>query len=235
MIRIENVDVFGFEGALRGMRNPLDSWGMADTEFDTDGSVKKLGEKDKGLMVRLNQAGTSHSKYLRMIHVQMDITAPLYWWKDYDTYKVGTVANSCSTMHKIHAYPFSRDMFACEDLDQIGLNVLDVTIDYLNWHREIFLKSDKKDKEAWRRMIQILPSAFLQKRTVDVSYEMILNMLGDRSHHKLSEFRQLCTTLRYVLPYMDELYCSRYNIKKEEVEDGCNNNTGDDKGSDKVS
>ena len=132
MIKIENLEVWGFRGAIRGMRNPMNSWDKIDTTFDEHGNVIKLGSNDGSLMLRLKVAGPDHRKYLRMIHIQCDVTAPLYWWNDYDSYKVATVANGCSTMHKIHAYELNLSMFSTEDLDEIGLKVLQTTIDYIN-------------------------------------------------------------------------------------------------------
>ena len=206
MIKIECVEVWGFRGALRGMRNPMNSWNKADTIFDDAGRVVKLGSNDAGLMLRLKTAGTDHRKYLRMIHVQCDITAPLYWWKDYDTYKISTVANSCSTMHKIHDKEFTRDMFSTEHLDGMGLICLETIIYYLNHQRDKFIDSNKTDKDAWYRMIQMLPTSYMQKRTVDLNYETLLNIFGARSNHKLYEFRDLCAYLKKELPYIAQLF-----------------------------
>ena len=206
MIKIENLEVWGFRGAIRGMRNPMDSWNRMDTTFDENGNVIKLGSNDASLMLRLKTAGSDHRKYLRMIHIQCDVTAPLYFWKDYDTYKVSTVANSCSTMHKIHAYEINLSMFSTEDLDEIGLNVLQTTIDYMNYYREIYIASGLKDKAAWRKMIQMLPTSFNQKRTIDINYETLLNIFGSRSNHKLQEFRDFCAILKKELPYIADLF-----------------------------
>ena len=140
-----------------------------------------------------------------MIHVKMDITATLYWWKDYDTYKVGTVANSCSTMHKIQESFFTTDMFSCEHLDEQGMNLLQLTCDYLNSQRKTFNDSNKLDKMAWYRMIQMLPSSYEQKRTVDLSYEVVFNILQARSNHRLFEFRELCADELMKLPYIAEI------------------------------
>ena len=206
MIKIENLEVWGFRGAIRGMRNPMNSWDKIDTTFDEHGNVIKLGSNDGSLMLRLKVAGPDHRKYLRMIHIQCDVTAPLYWWKDYDTYKVSTVANSCSTMHKIHAYEINLSMFSTEDLDEIGLNVLQTTIDYMNYYRDIYIASGLTDKTAWRRMIQLLPSSYNQKRTIDINYETLLNIFGSRSNHKLQEFRDFCSFLKKELPYIAALF-----------------------------
>ncbi len=206
MIKIENVEVWGFRGALRGMRNPLNSWHLADTEYDERGYMKNIGINDLRLVERLTSAGDSHRKMLRMIHVQMDITAPLYWWKDYDTYKVATVANGCSTMHKIHAKEFELEDFSHEHLGELGLNVLYNTIGALNYYRQEFLNSGMRDKNAWHNMIQMLPTSYMQKRTVDLSYETILKLIMDRENHKLFEFRDLCEYLKMELPLMKEVY-----------------------------
>lgn len=219
MIKIENLEVWGFRGAIRGMRNPMDSWNRMDTVFAENGDVIKLGENDASLMIRLKKAGTDHRKYLRMIHIQCDVTAPLYFWKDYDTYKVSTVANSCSTMHKIHAYEINQSMFSTEDLDEIGLNVLQTTIDYMNYYRDIYIASGMKDKTAWRRMIQMLPTSYNQKRTIDINYETLLNIFGSRSNHKLQEFRDFCAILKKELPYIAALFDGEvpYDEHEEEV------------------
>ena len=216
MIKIENLEVWGFRGAIRGMRNPMDSWNRMDTVFAENGNVIKLGENDASLMLRLKKAGTDHRKYLRMIHIQCDVTAPLYFWKDYDSYKVSTVSNSCSTMHKIHAYEINQSMFSTEDLDEIGLNVLQTTIDYMNYYREIYIASGLTDKTAWRRMIQMLPTSYNQKRTIDINYETLLNIFGSRSNHKLQEFRDFCSFLKKELPYIAALFEGVTPCEKEE-------------------
>ena len=216
MIKIENLEVWGFRGAIRGMRNPMDSWDRMDTAFADNGDVIKLGENDASLMLRLKKAGPDHRKYLRMIHIQCDVTAPLYFWKDYDSYKVSTVSNSCSTMHKIHAYEINQSMFSTEDLDEIGLNVLQTTIDYMNYYREIYIASGLKDKTAWRRMIQMLPTSYNQKRTIDINYETLLNIFGSRSNHKLQEFRDFCAILKKELPYIAALFEGVTPCEKEE-------------------
>ena len=206
MIKIENLEVWGFRGAIRGMRNPMNSWHRMDTIFAENGDVIKIGDNDASLMLRLKNAGPDHRKYLRMIHIQCDVTAPLYFWKDYDTYKVSTVANSCSTMHKLHAYELNQSMFSTEDLDEIGLNVLQTTIDYMNYYREIYIASGMKDKTAWRKMIQMLPTSYNQKRTIDINYETLLNIFGSRSNHKLQEFRDFCAFLKKELPFIAALF-----------------------------
>lgn len=229
MIKIEHIRTFGFEGALRGMRNPLDSWKMADSTFNDDGDIEVLGPNDESLIKRLTRAGGSHRKFLRMMHVQMDVTAPLYWWKDYDTYKVATVANSCSTMHKIHQYEFTMDMFSTEHLDKVGVNLLDQIIRYLNYYRDVFIKSGRKDKDAWWNMIQMLPTSYMQKRTLDLNYETILAILHDREFHKQDEFRILCATLKRELPLMEMIFEAAFG--KGEVK----NSSGDVSGAELAS
>lgn len=199
MIIVEKIESFGFEAALRGMRNPLNSWNKADS-VKVVGGVD-IGVNDLDLAKRLIRAGSTHRKFTRMIHVQMDVTAPLYWWKDYDTYKVSTVANSCSTMHKIHAKEFTFDDFSTDQLDTIGLDILTMTIKGLNFYRDRF-NEDPNDKHAWYSMIQLLPSSYMQKRTLDLNYETILGIVNDRKNHKLYEFRNFCEVLLKELPYL---------------------------------
>lgn len=198
MIKIENADVFGWEAAIRGMRNPLNSWDKSDSYF-TDHGVS-VGENDLSLMKRLIKAGSDHSKFMRMITVTVDLTAPLYWWKEFDTYKVGTVADSCSTMHKIHAKKFDRSDFSTEHLIPRMKEVLDVTIFNLNACRGNFLKT--KDKTWWWQMIQLLPSSYNQKRTVQVNYTVLKNMYHARKNHKLDEWHEFCRWVE-ALPYSE--------------------------------
>lgn len=202
MIKVENIYTCGWEAALRGMRNPMNSWSFSDSTFGTNNV--SIGPADLALMMRLAKAGTDHRKYLRMIHIQMDVTAPLYWWKDYDTYKVATTANGCSTMHKLHAKNLTLDDFSKEDLDEIGINILQTTIDYINYHRHRFVVDG--DKESWRKMIQALPTSYNQRRTLDINYETALSMIHSRNNHKLQEFRDLCNVLLVVCPYLKEIY-----------------------------
>ena len=204
MIKIEKIKTCGWESSLRGMRNAMNSWHLSDSSY-FDGDVV-IGPNDMNLCLRLIKAGASHRKFLRMIHVQMDITAPLYWWKDYDTYKVSTVANSCSTMHKLHSRDLTLDDFAHDQMDECALNLLKITIDSLNSYRKAFVDSGMKDKQAWYCMIQLLPTSYLQKRTVDLNYETILSIIHDRSNHKLDEFKELCYILLTNLPYLSEFY-----------------------------
>lgn len=188
MIKFEHTEIFGLEHAIRGMRNPLNSWDKSDSYHDGEGYI--VGENDYNLMLKLAKAGSSHSKYRRMIVVYTDITAPLYWWKEFDTYKVGTVANSCSTMHKIHARELTLDDFSHEKLMLCCLEELQRTIEVINDAREEFLKS--KNKLYWWQMIQLLPSSYNQKRTVMLNYEVLANMYKDRKNHKLDEWRNFC-------------------------------------------
>ena len=204
MIKIENVDVYGFEAAIRGARNPMNSWHLMDSCYNN--GEFEIGEKDHDLLRRLTIAGPEHRKWNRMVTVTMDITAPLYWWKEYDTYKVATVANSCSTMHKLHSRDLTLDDFAHDQMDECALNLLKITIDSLNSYRKAFVDSGMKDKQAWYCMIQLLPTSYLQKRTVDLNYETILSIIHDRSNHKLDEFKELCYILLTNLPYLSEFY-----------------------------
>ena len=207
MIKVDDINVSGFDGALRGMRNPLNSWDKSDsvTQFDDTGDYPLftyVGENDLSLMRRLFNGGTEHRKYLRMIHVQMDITAPLYWWKEFDTYKVGTVANSCSTMHTIHSRVLVEDDFSHDHLNEVNRKILRAIIYTLNVERERYLET--KDKEYWWQMIQLLPSSFNQKRTVDFNYEVAVSMIHQRTGHKLDEWIDFVKVL-HELPYMEEI------------------------------
>ena len=201
MIEITNTEVMGWQHAIRGMRNPLNSWKMSDS---ADGII---GEKDRDLMTRLSNAGTDHRKYMRMITVYLDINAPLYWWKEYDTYKVGTVANSCSTMHKIQAKEFVIDDFSHEHLNSESINkILVPTIEMLNQYRLKFIET--KDKDYWWQMIQLLPSSFNQKRTVLLNYEVLANIYKSRKGHKLDEWRTFCEWIKtlplsYIITHED--------------------------------
>lgn len=209
MIKVENIDIWGFEHAVRGMRNPMNSWNKSDSKWEIftpeypnlSEAKYVIGENDLDLMKRLYKAGTEHRKYLRQIIVSMDITAPLYWWKDFDTYKVGTVANSCSTMHKIHAKEFTLDDFSHEHLiDPHGL--LEAIITDLNSWRRDFLRT--KDKEYWWQMIQLLPTSYNQRRTLTMNYENVVTIIRQRSGHKLDEFNQFVEILKD-LPYVKEI------------------------------
>lgn len=220
MLKIENVEVVGWEHAIRGMRNPKNSWEKSDSGvkyfFDecegADKGVYKyaIGANDLGLMTALRNAGTDHRKFMRMITVYLDITAPLYWWKEFDTYKVGTVANSCSTMHKIAAKEFKFDDFSCEHLERRASLTLKKIIDDLNYYREYYISlakqnapgSEKRTKDIWWQMIQLLPSSYNQRRTVMLNYEVLANMYRSRRHHKLDEWYTLCDWIES-LPYAE--------------------------------
>lgn len=195
MLKVENIQTFGFEGAMRGMRNPLNSWKKGDT------IEQKVGPNDLDLAKRLTKSGTDHRKVLRMMHIQMDIIAPLYWWKEFDTYKIGTTSNSCSTMHKIHAKKFTLDDFSHEHLYHLAEARLRDVIDDLNMYRSFCLES--KNKEDWWQMIQLLPSSYNQLRTIDMNYETALRMYKSRHNHKLDEWHTLCDVIA-ALPYMKE-------------------------------
>lgn len=237
MIKIEETETYGWEAAIRGMRNPMNSWDKSDSAFgrnlaipyaqnnpsiwfDKYGVETYIGDNDLNLMKHLAKAGTDHRKFMRMIVVYCDITAPLYWWKEFDTYKVGTVANSCSTMHKIHDKRFSADDFSREYIwdDSINLpqtqivgteddnvylddaEILIYTIGILNELREMYINT--KDKRYWYKMIQLLPSSYNQKRTVMLNYEVLSNMYKSRSNHKLDEWREFCDWIK-TLPYSE--------------------------------
>ena len=217
MIKIKKVEVNGFEAAIRGMRNPMNSWEKSDTVFFEDGEYHDicgsagpaymyeegtkvgLGSNDHDLMARLANAGPVHGKFRRMIVVYLDITAPLYWWKEFDTYKVGTVANSCSTMHKIHAKEFTLEDFSYEHLYKSEeLELLEHIVAMLNDDRKLYLESKKKSD--WWQMIQLLPSSYNQKRTVMLNYEVLANIYRHRKDHKLDEWREFCEWIEG-LPY----------------------------------
>lgn len=219
MLKIENVEIHGWEPANRGMRNPKNSWKKSDSEFvATDGDHHdicgnfgprygsygweevSIGENDLNLMTTLRDAGTDHRKFMRMIVVYMDVTAPLYWWKEYDTYKVGTVANSCSTMHKIAEKEFTLDDFSCEHLIGIAKDDLYGTTSVLNHFRKLYLQS--KDKKYWWQMIQLLPSSYNQRRTIMLNYEVLANIYKSRRNHKLDEWHTFCDLIES-LPYSE--------------------------------
>lgn len=221
MIKFENTNVLNFDNAIRGMRNPLESWAKSDSEFkiiNKDdvaygyGPIREfvLGEKDVELMRKLVKAGSDHRKFLRQIIVSVDITAPLYWWKEFDTYKVGTVENSCSTMHTIHKKPFRLADFSCEYLDDVWLESLKATIKLLNDARDGYIAASKETKplvspkDYWYQMIQLLPSSYNQLRTVTLNYEVLLNQYHARKDHKLQEWRDYCDFIE-MLPYFKEI------------------------------
>lgn len=239
MLKVENVEVLGWGHAIRGMRNPKNSWAKSDSGPECPYGKEKccgecqqnfcIGPNDKQLMMALRNAGTDHRKFMRMITVYLDITAPLYWWKEFDTYKVGTVANSCSTMHKITDKEFTLDdfshehlidycLYSCNEVDEPvindaphigcgGLQLLNLTINVLNYYREKYLAATKTEeytglpaKDIWWQMIQLLPSSYNQKRTVMLNYEVLANIYKSRRHHKLDEWHTLCDRIES-LPY----------------------------------
>ena len=227
MIKLENYEVVGWEHAIRGMRNPMNSWGKSDSElhhgyvyrdecnerWESNGHLFEIGPNDQDLMMKLRNAGTDHRKFMRLITVYVDITAPLYWWKEFDTYKVGTVANSCSTMHKIHEKEFTFDDFsheklinsACMEIQEQHIRIspiqaLATTIECLNSYRDLYLQT--KDKKYWWQMIQLLPSSYNQRRTIMMNYEVLANMYKSRKDHKLDEWREFCKWIKE-LPYSE--------------------------------
>lgn len=224
MLKVENTEVFGWEAAIRGMRNPKNSWDRSDSDWEfvedpciinPNDEVKFVaGENDLTLMKTLAKAGDDHGKFLRFINVTVDITAPLYWWKEFDTYKVGTVANSCSTMHKLTAKEFTMDDFSHEHLTAEGESVLAYVIDNMNAVRGLYLNYEENEevvsqmfptkKDAWWQMIQLLPSSYNQKRTVQLNYAVLKNMYFARRHHKLDEWHTLCEWME-TLPYFKEI------------------------------
>lgn len=205
MIKFEDTEVMNFECAIRGMRNPMNSWDKSDTRFNVCGypQCDIIGPNDLNLMKNLVKAGSDHRKFMRQILVSVDITAPIYWWKEFDTYKVGTVANSCSTMHKIHEKPFELDDFSHEHLCDNSMRVLQLVIDKLNLERRNFMVT--KDKWAWWQMIQLLPSSYNQRRTVTMNYEVLRNIAESRKKHKLDEWRVGFMGWIKSLPYAEDL------------------------------
>lgn len=201
MLKVSKVSVMNMENAIRGARNPMNSWARMDSYYGDNGEFV-LGDNDLALASRLAAAGSDHRKFLRQIFVSMDIYAPLYWWKEFDTYKVGTVANSTSTMHKIQAKEFCRDDFSSDRLTPDAMAVLDGLIEYLEKERVAFVAT--KDKAHWHNMIQLLPSSYNQLRTVTLNYEVLINIYYARRNHKLSEWRVLADEIEK-LPYANEL------------------------------
>lgn len=219
MINIENIDVWGFEHAVRGTRNPMNSWDKSDSyqsDFTDDGKNGfVIGKNDLGLMQRLYKAGTEHRKYLRQIFCSFDCVAPLYWWKEFDTYKIGTVANSCSTMHKIAAKEFELDDFSHEHLLDESIELFNTNIDELNSWRNKYIIASKIDdivgeellpnkKTLWWQMIQLLPSSYNQKRTITMNYENVVTIIKQRTGHKLDEWNEFVKILKG-LPYVKEI------------------------------
>ena len=243
MIKIENVEVLGWEAAIRGMRNPMNSWDKSDSGFGCGNDKEyfcencsssfhctsrtttyNIGSNDLKLMRTLCKAGSDHRKFMRMINVSVDITAPLYWWKEFDTYKVGTVANSCSTMHKIHAKEFTLDDFSHEHLitgekplveggvdapePPNAIWLIHRIIQTLNQYRDLYLQT--KDKKYWWQMIQLLPSSYNQKRTVMLNYEVLVNIYNSRKNHKLDEWVEFCKWIEN-LPYSELITGEKHN------------------------
>ena len=202
MLKIERFSVMNLENAMRGARNPLNSWSRMDSYYDKNHQYI-LGTNDLDLAVRLRRAGSDHRKFLRQVMVSADVTAPLYWWKEYDTYKVGTVANSTSTMHKIHSKPFSREDFSTDHMTEPTLAFMDQVIEKLEEIRLRYLEEGKK-KEDWYDMIQLLPSSYNQMRTCSLNYETLINIYYARKDHKLQEWHSFCDWIAS-LPYGKEL------------------------------
>lgn len=208
MIKLERTSVMNLENAIRGARNPMNSWGRMDSAYDEDGNYV-LGPNDLDLAKRLRRAGSDHRKYIRQVFVSVDVTAPMYWWKEYDTYKVSTVANSTSTMHKIHSKPFSMEDFSCDHMTQDTLDFMQTVVDRLETIRLRYM--DGKNKADWYDMIQLLPSSYNQMRTCSMNYETLINIYYARRNHKLAEWHTFCEWIE-TLPYAKEL------IIAEEVE-----------------
>jgi len=201
LLTINHSEVMNLHNAIRGARNPLNSWARSDSYFDEKGSFT-LGENDLSLAVRLRKAGSDHRKFLRQVFVSVDITAPMYWWKEYDTYKVSTVANSTSTMHKIASAPFELSQFSCDKMDESTLAVMTYIVEQLELLRLKFLET--KDKQYWYDIIQLLPSSYNQMRTCSLNYETLINIYYARKNHKLDEWHTFCDYIR-TLPYAKEL------------------------------
>lgn len=202
MIKLERTSVMNLENAIRGARNPMNSWDRMDSYYDEDGNYI-LGENDLGLAQKLRRAGSDHRKYVRQIFVSVDITAPLYWWKEFDTYKVATVANSTSTMHKIHAKPFDIDDFSHDHMTPSTLAFMQTVVDELENIRQKYM-NEGKNKEDWYDMIQLLPSSYNQMRTVTMNYETLINIFFARRFHKLQEWHTFCDWIK-TLPYAEEI------------------------------
>lgn len=243
MINIENVTIYGLEEAVRGMRNPMNSWEKSDSGFCKGGDNGiwcmncaecgcgheydyswKLGKADHELMMKLAAGGPVHAKYRRMIAVYLDVTAPLYWWKEFDTYKVGTVANSCSTMHKIHEKEFKLDDFSHEHLNIQTIEALKITVDILNFNRALYLNYDANDfeingcpskKDIWWQIIQLLPSSYNQLRTVMLNYEVLAGIYPMRKYHKLDEWRDFCQWIE-TLPYSEIITCNAKEVENDD-------------------
>ena len=201
MLNVKNMSVMNFENALRGARNPMNSWGKSDSYYDSKG-LFVIGENDLTLAKKLCKAGSDHRKFLRQIFISVDITAPLYWWKEFDTYKIGTVANSTSTMHKIHSQEFTLDHFSCDQMTEKTKEQMILLIKYLEDLRTKYLET--KDKQYWYDIIQLLPSSYNQLRTCTFNYETMINIYHSRKNHKLEEWHTFCQWIE-TLPYAKEL------------------------------
>lgn len=209
MLKVERISVMNLENAMRGARNPLNSWARSDSYYDENGQYI-LGENDLSLAKRLARAGSDHRKYLRQIFVSVDITAPMYWWKEYDTYKIATVANSTSTMHKIHSKEFSREDFSLDKLDEDSLAFFDTIIAKLEELRLKFIET--KDKQYWYDIIQLLPSSYNQMRTCSLNYETLINIYYARKGHKLDEWHTFCDFIK-TLPYANDLIIIKNEVQ----------------------
>lgn len=205
MIKIERTSVMNFENAVRGARNPMESWARGDSTVDADGGFH-LGENDQKLARKLCRAGSDHRKFIRQIFVSVDVTAPLYWWKEYDTYKIATVANSTSTMHKLHSRPFQEEDFSCDQLTSESKKVFLGMMEYLEQVRERYVET--KDKKDWYDLIQLLPSSYNQMRTLSFNYETLINIYYARCNHKLLEWHVFCDWIK-TLPYAEDLILIR--------------------------
>lgn len=212
MIEIKNVEVSNFKNAIRGARNPLNSWDKMDSYEDESGNFV-MGENDMQLCCKLCKAGSDHRKFIRQIFVSMDITAPLYWWKEFDTYKVGTVANSTSTMHKIHSKEIELDDFSYDRLGEESIKVFNDFVGYIENKRKKYVES--KDKKDWDEIIQLLPSSYNQMRTCTMNYENLINMYQSRKNHKLKEWREFCQKIED-MPYFVDMF--GIETQKEEIE-----------------
>ncbi|MEE0878661.1 MAG: hypothetical protein UH788_05240 [Treponemataceae bacterium] len=204
MIKLENTSVMNFDNAIRGARNPMNSWDKLDSSFDANGNFV-FGPNDLSLGKKLCKAGSDHRKFVRQIFISVDITAPIYWWKEFDTYKVGTVANSTSTMHKIHSKPFELSDFSTDKMNESALNCMQEVLKVLENLRQDFIEDKSSNKESWYSIIQLLPESYNQKRTVTLNYENVISMYYSRRNHKLSEWHVFCDWI-LDLPYFKELF-----------------------------
>lgn len=200
MLTVTNISVMNFENAIRGARNPMNSWNKSDSYYENGNYI--LGENDLTLAAKLCKAGRDHRKFLRQIFVSVDINAPIYWWKEFDTYKVGTVSNSTSTMHKIHSQKFSIEQFSCDKMSLKSKEKMNELVEYLEELRELY--NETKEKQVWMDIIQLLPSSYNQLRTCSLNYEVLANIYHSRKNHKLDEWHVFCDYIK-TLPYANEL------------------------------